>query len=135
MTIGVVKMNYLKNQRGQALVEFAIILPILLLLVMGIFQFGMMINSYLTIQNITREGARAASIGWVDSEIIHRMEAISPTLDHNQLSIDITPSQGVRRSGESLTVKASYQYSMTVPIISNLFDEITLNAETSMRVE
>jgi len=128
-------MNYLKNQKGQALVEFAIILPLLLLLVMGIFQFGMMINSYLTIQNITREGARAAVVGSMDSEIIHRMKQISPTLNHNQLSIDITPSQGIRRSGESLTVKVSYQYPMTVPIISNLFSEVTLNAKTSMRVE
>jgi len=128
-------MNYLKNQKGQALVEFAIILPLLLLLVMGIFQFGMMINSYLTIQNITREGARAAVVGSMDSEIIQKMKQISPTLNHNQLSIDITPSQGIRRSGESLTVKASYQYPMTVPIISNLFSEVTLNAKTSMRVE
>jgi len=128
-------MNYLKNQKGQALVEFAIILPLLLLLVMGIFQFGMMINSYLTIQNITREGARAAVVGSMDSEIIHRMKQISPTLNHNQLSIDITPSQGIRRSGESLTVKVSYRYPMTVPIISNLFSEVTLNAKTSMRVE
>jgi len=128
-------MNYLKNQKGQALVEFAIILPLLLLLVMGIFQFGMMINSYLTIQNITREGARAAIVGSMDSEIIHRMKQISPTLNHNQLSIDITPSQGIRRSGESLTVKVSYRYPMTVPIISNLFSEVTLNAKTSMRVE
>jgi len=128
-------MKHIKNQKGQALVEFTIILPILLLLVMGIFQFGMMINSYLTIQNAVREGARVAIVGSTDTEIIQQMKQTSPALNSNQLSINITPSQQMRRSGEALTIKASYQYQMTVPIISNLFGQVTLNAQTSMRME
>jgi Flp pilus assembly protein TadG len=58
----VVTLKSLKNQKGQALVEFAIIIPILFMLVMGILQFGMMLNSYLAIENASSEGARAGIV-------------------------------------------------------------------------
>ncbi|WDL99479.1 pilus assembly protein [Alicyclobacillus sp. ALC3] len=51
------------QQHGQALLEFALVLPILLLLVLGIVSFGLYINADVTIQQAARIGARAASIG------------------------------------------------------------------------
>jgi Flp pilus assembly protein TadG len=129
-------MNTLKNEKGQSLVEFAIILPILLLLLFGIAEFGIMLNSYLTIQNVAREGARLGIIGGSDVEIISLIRTTSPNLTSSDMSITITPSEISRRSGDTLTVTVAYKYHMTVPIISSLVGNvIVLTAQTSMRIE
>ena len=52
-----------RSQRGQSLVEFALVLPILLILVLGIVDFGMGLRAYVTLTNATREGARFAAVG------------------------------------------------------------------------
>lgn len=129
-------MKSLKNENGQALVEFAVVLPVLLLLVMGILQFGMMLNSYLTIENASREGARAGIIGDSDAEIQSLIVSTSPGLDPKNLTITITPDETSRKSGDSLTVTVSYNYNLTVPIVSALFNNaVILNGQTTMRVE
>jgi len=129
-------LQILKNQKGQALVEFAIILPILLLLVMGILQFGMMLNAYLSIENAAREGARAGIMGSSDAEIRNLVIATSPSLDPENLTVSITPNETNRTSGDTLTIKITYNYTLIVPIISSLFNNVVvLNGQTSMRVE
>jgi len=47
-----------RRERGQELVEFALILPLLLLLIVGIFEFGYIVFAYNTLSNAVREGAR-----------------------------------------------------------------------------
>jgi len=129
-------VKIIKNNKGQALVEFAIILPIILLLIMGIVQFGMMINSYLAIQYAAREGARAGIVGSTDSEIKNLITADSPSLDSSKLTVTITPALSNRKSGDTLTVKISYSYNLTIPVISSIFkNSIILSSQTSMRIE
>jgi Flp pilus assembly protein TadG len=129
-------MNSIKNQKGQSLVEFAIILPIILLLLMGIVEFGMMLNSYLTIQNVAREGSRLGIVGGSDVEIDTLIRNISPNLTPADLTVDITPAEDSRNSGETLTVSITYNYHMTVPIISALFNNvIVLRSQSSMRLQ
>jgi Flp pilus assembly protein TadG len=129
-------MNSIKNQKGQSLVEFAIILPIILLLLMGIVEFGMMLNSYLTIQNVAREGSRLGIVGGSDVEIDTLIRNISPNLTPADLTVDITPAENSRNSGETLTVSITYNYHMTVPIISALFNNvIVLRSQSSMRLQ
>ena len=129
-------MKIIKNQKGQSLVEFAIILPILLLLILGIAEFGIMLNSYLTIQNVAREGARFGITGGSDTEIIALIKATSPNLTAADMSITITPSEANRKSGDTMQVKVTYSYHVIVPIISSLVGNvIALNAQTSMRIE
>ena len=57
------------NSKGQALLELAIVLPILLLLFMGMIDFGRILASSLLINNLTREAVRAGVVGYSDSEI------------------------------------------------------------------
>jgi Flp pilus assembly protein TadG len=129
-------MNAIKNQKGQSLVEFAIILPIILLLLMGIVEFGMMLNSYLTIQNVAREGARLGIVGGSDLEIETLIKSISPNLTPADIAVKIVPMEGSRKSGDTLKVSVTYNYHMTVPIISALFNNvIVLKAQSSMRLE
>ena len=131
-----VTIKNLKNQSGQALVEFTIVLPILMLLIMGIFQFGMMLNAYITIGNAAREGARAGIIGSTDAEIRNLIISTSPSLEPENLTVSITPSETNRISGGTLVVNVTYNYKLTVPIISSLFNNVAvLKGQTTMRVE
>ncbi len=53
----------MKSEKGQSLVEFALVLPVLVMLLFGITDFGRAFHAYLTIDHAGREAARAASIG------------------------------------------------------------------------
>ncbi len=52
-----------KNERGQTLTEFAIVLPILCLLLFGVIQFGIAFNNYITLTDAVRAGARKGAVG------------------------------------------------------------------------
>lgn len=56
----------LRNEDGVSLIELAIILPILLILVIGIIEFGFIFNDYIILTGAAREGARVAVAGKVD---------------------------------------------------------------------
>ena len=77
--------------RGQALVEFAIILPVFFLLVAGMFDFGLGIYSDLTLINAAREGAR---IGVIDpgntAAVEQRVRAMAGSLDDSKLKVTVT---------------------------------------------
>ncbi|MGV8982966.1 TadE/TadG family type IV pilus assembly protein [Clostridium sp.] len=129
-------MKSLKNEKGQSLVEFAILLPLLLLLLMGILEFGLMLNSYLTIHNLAREGARLGIVAGSNLEISELITNISPNIDAKNLKVIITPAEGSRSSGSTLTVEVIYNYQVTIPIISNILSGVVvLKAQTSMRIE
>ena len=51
-----------QKEKGQALVEFAVILPVLLMVLWGIFQFGIAFNDYIQVTSAAREGARKAAV-------------------------------------------------------------------------
>jgi Flp pilus assembly protein TadG len=52
----------LRNQRGQSVVEFALVLPALMLILLAIVQFGMVFKQYITLTDAVREGARKAAV-------------------------------------------------------------------------
>lgn len=54
--------RFLKSEKGQAMVEFALVLPLLLILLCGIIDFGWLYYNQITLNNAAREGARYAVI-------------------------------------------------------------------------
>ncbi len=125
-----------KKDDGQAMVELALILPVLLLIIMGIFEFGFMFNNYLTLNNVSREAARYASLGGTDAEAVIRATEIAPNLDSDQLTIVITPTEANRGRGDSVEVVVTYQYSLLTPFLDGIIGNgIPLEAKTVMRVE
>src|SRR5215210_4335436 len=52
----------LRNQQGQAMTEFALVLPILAFLLFAVIQFGIVFNNYITLTDSTRAGARKAAV-------------------------------------------------------------------------
>ena len=76
----------MKSQKGQAIVETALILPILLMLLFGITDFGRLFHAYLTLDHAGREAARAASVGTEDGVILSKIiEDTSTGLDQGKL--------------------------------------------------
>lgn len=60
------KLKKNKRESGQAIVEFALVLPIFLLLIMGIIDFGFLFYNYIGIENSARNAARIACVEYTD---------------------------------------------------------------------
>lgn len=126
----------MKNRKGQSVVETAIILPLIILILMGIFDFGMMFNNYLIISNASREGARSAAVGSSDYQIKTIVENVTSSLDQSKLSITIIPNQSLRKKGDEVTVIVKYNYSPITPVIAAIVsNSIKLDAMAVMRME
>jgi Flp pilus assembly protein TadG len=87
---GVFCARSLRRESGQALVEFALVLPVLMLLVMGIIDFGFAFNQWNTAQNAAREGARIAAVSTSEATIKNRAKVTGGTI--NLLPTDVTIS-------------------------------------------
>ena len=126
----------LKNNKGQAMIEMAIILPILLLLVLGIFDFGRILYSQILLEKNARYAARVGIVKNSDSEIMQAINESSSGLDSSRLNIVIDPSQSARSSGDSLRVKLDYDIDIFTPLMSNIIGSpVNISGEATMRVE
>ena len=61
------KMN--RREKGQSMVEFAFVLPLFLLLVMGIIDFGWLFYNYISVENSARNAARIACVEYMDCNV------------------------------------------------------------------
>ncbi|HEX2947182.1 MAG TPA: TadE/TadG family type IV pilus assembly protein [Clostridia bacterium] len=126
-----------KTQKGQSLVETALMLPVILLLLLGIIDFGLLFNNYMVVSNASREGARTAAIGSTDAQITAAAGNAAASLDPAKLTITITPDEATgRASGTPVTVTVKYQYSMITPVIAAVIPgPFDLKTSTTMRCE
>ena len=120
----------LKKRRGQALVEFALVLPILLSLLVGIVDIGFLYNHQLTLTNAAREGARMGTLGHDEAEVLDDIEAYLTASAYSPMpaagDIDVTIANG------QVTVDIESQ----VPWLFAMSGApITLSATTRMRHE
>ena len=126
--------QYIKNHRGQSMVEFAIVLPVFLLLVFGMMEFGRVMNQYLVVAEAAREGARSAALGGNDGTVTTTVKAAATTIDEGQLTVSIFPAVRVR--GNSVTVTVTNKMQIITPVISAIIaNPYTVQGKTIMRVE
>ena len=104
------------NERGQAVAEFALIVPIFLMLVFAIVDFGMGFHAWITVTNAAREGARLGAVGGSAVEIEDKVYDTSSSLDAAQLGVIVTNAEG--NPGESVTVDVEYDYELITPLSS-----------------
>lgn len=128
-------LAYIKNNRGQGIVELALVLPILVLLLAGMMEFGQIIHEYLVVTEAAREGARAAAVGNNDAVVASTVKAAAATIDKGSLAVSITP--GVRERGNPVTVAVSNPIQITTPLISVFFpsNPYIVQGAAIMRVE
>ncbi|WP_090445603.1 TadE/TadG family type IV pilus assembly protein [Natronincola peptidivorans] len=127
-----------KSENGQALVELALVLPILLLLVFGMIEFGRVFGTQLVILHGAREGARAAAVGASDTEVVAIVQnRTSPlTLDASKLTVEVTPSDVSRQRGDGVAIQVQYPVKIYAPFISAIMnDSYTVSGRVMMRME
>lgn len=123
------------QESGQALVEFALVLPLFLLLLFGLIEMSILGYSYISVNNAARTGVRVASVGKDDATIITAITN-SMILDTSVMTIEISPPYDERLSGQPVTVNISYPVPLIVPIVEGIFpNPFNIEASLSMRLE
>ncbi len=128
--------RFRSDHRGQAMVEMALVLPIFILLVMGIIDFGRLFNAQISLTHASREGARQAAVGTLDSDVTTLVKGAATGLDPTKLTVGILPAPSGRRKGDPVSVSVNYRLELITPIIGSLLGGTRdLNATTMMRME
>ena len=115
-------LNRLRNQRGAALLETAITLPLVLLVTVSIFEFGRAYQTWQVLTNAAREGARVAVIaGHTDTQVT---DAVRSYMQNGQLPMHASASVSVNRnvpfgstSASTVTVSYPFQFTVLNPVV------------------
>lgn len=130
-----VKINPVKNNRGAALVEFAIVLPLLLLLLVGIIEFGLLFYNKQVLTNASREGARAgiARVGNI-SDIVddYCRDRLISFSSPNDVTTSVAGEGGALN--DDLMVTVNYDYDFMLPSLLGFGTRMQLSAVTVMKM-
>jgi Flp pilus assembly protein TadG len=107
------RRRILQGDRGVVAVEFALVLPILLLVVFGIIDFGRMLNAQITLTQAAREGARWAALG--QSGVPARVTAAAPTMNPAPTTTILSSCPANAAVGANAQVQASYTFNFVTP--------------------
>ena len=123
-----------RRGRGQSLVEFTLVLPVLTLVLSGILDFGFLLYSRMTVINAAREGARAAVTmpdpTTIPTVVRGTVESLATGLDTTRMTVTVTcvaiatspgpcswATQTSSKPGDGVSVTATYQYSSFFPLL------------------
>jgi hypothetical protein len=123
-----------RRERGSALVETAIVLPLLLLLLVSIIEFGRLFYTKITVESAVRQATRFAVTGnrkadpTNPDQDLPRAEAIkqylvehAPAVKIDKTKITLDPANG-GEPGEIVKVRVEHRFEFVTPLIANLFD-------------
>lgn len=132
---------------GQSLVEFALVLPLLLVVFFGIFEFGRFYYTRLTLQHAVREAARFAVTGNTktdeEGEQMTRGSSIAKVILDNTRdlgveleSVTIDPADGGGPE-DIVRVGVNFEYKLTLPLVKNIVPDnrVRFSYSTAMRNE
>ena len=135
------KVKPLRGARGQELVEFALTLPIMILLLMGIFDMGRVVIYYSSLHNAVREGARYGIVHGgpkeidkdrvgVKNRVVNMAIGLGPDFDSSDVEIPEWDDKVIR-------VRATYMFSPVTPLIGRFLTggKIQLVGSSRMWVE
>ncbi len=128
------KRNRIREERGQAMTEFAIVLPVLVVLLFGIVQFGILFNNYVTLTDAVRAGARAAAVSRQATDPTGTATAAvrSSASDLTQANLGVSVSSAWT-PGAPVTVTATYPYSIN--LLGWVISSGSLTTKTTEAVE
>lgn len=117
------------------MVEFALVVPILCVILFGVFQFGALYNDYVTLTDATRVGARKAAVSRHEADPAGAAETAARNsasgLKPAQLVVSVS-STGWEH-GDAVTVEATYPYD--IDLLGVVVKSGTLTSKTTERVE
>lgn len=131
-----------KQPRGQALVEFALIFPILILVLVAVFDLGRLIFAYNDITNAARTGARVAIVDQTankaENAVITQATSLglaSTDIDVVYLEADLSGACTPLALGCVVEITASFAWQPITPIIGSIVGPTTVTTITRMPVE
>lgn len=115
-----------RNECGQATVEFALALPLLLIVMLGLVQVGVAIRNELAVELAAREGARAAAVS-ADPGTAASIAANS--------AVDLPLTVTVRSTGDRVSVTVTYTDPTDIAVIGAFIGPSTHTATATMATE
>ena len=116
------------------MVEFALVVPLMLLVLFGIIQFGVLYNDYVTLTDATRVGARKAAVSRHEANpvgvTVAKVESSASGLDLSKLNVSVNATW---QHGEDVTVTATYPYD--IDLLGFVVASGDLESATTERVE
>ena len=104
-----------RDERGQSMTEFAVVLPVLVLVLFAILQLGIAFNNYLTLTDAVRAGGRTAAVSRRASNptnvAVTRVRAAGSNLNQSSLNVTVTSTW---QPGADVTVRATYPYRVSL---------------------
>jgi Flp pilus assembly protein TadG len=135
-------VRHLRGRKGQALAEFALILPVLFLLIAGIIEFGRAWNIKQVLTDASREGARYAVVQDKTMTIAGVQAKVNQRLALANISgatVSVTPAANFHAANSTMTVRVSAQYRMgwvgALLKWAGGSNTITISSTTTMRNE
>lgn len=135
------RFEKLKEEKGQSIVEFAIILPVLLLVLCGIIDFGWIYSNELSLNNCTREGARYGSIhaGEANAEemITNRILDVSTDSLKKDMTIEVSFTNTTDPTAGDVIITVESRIDILTPIVGVFFDnqQVELSSTVTMKAE
>lgn len=133
-------LRFRQDDRGQALVEFALVSVLLFTLLFGGLDFGRALNAWAVVTHASREGARVAAVQCtvtVDCSILvgNAIEGALVGLDVPAARWEMDPGPYV--SGSPVNVRVEYDVIPVIPLIAVLMPGgmLTVHGDTTMRLE
>ena len=130
------------NERGAAATEFALLLPVFLMILFGIIEFGMIMYGREVVTNAAREGARAGIVQGPPKRTSGQITTIANSYltgtGINQADVTFTPAGVGLASPNTLTVTAQYNYRFLIPYILNVLgipNPLLITTQVVMRHE
>lgn len=117
-----------EEEHGQSAVEFALVLPLMLILILGLLQLGVMVRDQIMVLGAAREGVRQAIVTPDRGLIAQAAGRAAPGL---RLAVDV--ERGTSRGEPArVTVKAS---PVRLPLVGQMLGGLTLKSSATMRIE
>ena len=124
----------IRSERGQTMAEFAIVFPVLAVVLFAIVQFGILFNNYLTVTDAVRAGAREAAVARASANPagVATTAVRNSAADLNQANLAVTVTSDWL-PGDDVTVQATYPYSIS--LLGWVVTSGSLTSKTTERVE
>ena len=125
-----------RAERGAVIAEFAVVMPLLLLFLFGIMEFGLAFSRSQAISSAAREAGRLASLSTTTSaDVSDRVDATLGYMSFDAPpTVTVVPAGGCAgREGESVTVQVSAPHRITIPFAVDT--EVTLSGQAVFRCE
>jgi Flp pilus assembly protein TadG len=124
------------GSRGQSVVEFALILPMFLLLIVVVFDLGRAVYAQHTIENAARAAARVGIVDQTQANVINA--AMAATVGLDPTAVNVAPTLNAcspMKIGCPVSVTVTYEFNVITPIVGQYVGTLDMTATTEIPAE